>query len=114
MARNALPEAGPGAGEALFAPVLRRDREETSALLTALGDFHAHGGEVDWAACFAQAAPGARRVELPTYAFRRDRYWLEPADGPRPGERRRYGVVWRPGRGRGRQRGRRPQGECRR
>ncbi|MFC7472481.1 acyltransferase domain-containing protein [Actinomadura keratinilytica] len=85
MARNALPEAGPGAGEALFAPVLRRDREETFALLTALGDFHAHGGEVDWAACFAQAAPGARRVELPTYAFRRDRYWLEPADGPRPG-----------------------------
>ncbi|MFB8413905.1 type I polyketide synthase [Streptomyces albidoflavus] len=96
MARTTLPEAAPGAGEALFAPLLRQDREETFSLLTALGDFHAHGGEVDWAACFAQAAPQARRVELPTYAFQRDRYWLEPADGPRPGERRRYGVVWRP------------------
>ncbi|WP_407842433.1 SDR family NAD(P)-dependent oxidoreductase [Streptomyces albidoflavus] len=71
MAQNTLPDAG----EALFAPLLRKDREESSALLTAVGRLHAHGGEVDWTACLAQTAPGARRVELPTYAFQRSRYW---------------------------------------
>ncbi|MEU2050554.1 type I polyketide synthase, partial [Streptomyces albidoflavus] len=71
MAQNTLPDAG----EALCTAALRKDREETSALLTAVGRLHAHGGEVDWTACLAQTAPGARRVELPTYAFQRSRYW---------------------------------------
>ncbi|MEY6564739.1 type I polyketide synthase, partial [Streptomyces sp. PGLac3x] len=78
MAQNTLPDAG----ETLFTAALRKDREESSALLTAVGRLHAHGGEVDWTACLAQTAPGARRVELPTYAFQRSRYWLlvPPAD----------------------------------
>ncbi|MEW1605730.1 polyketide synthase, partial [Streptomyces sp. NPDC093808] len=71
MAQSTLPEAG----EALFAPVLRKDREETTSLLTALGRLHAEGGEVDWAAFFA--GTDARRVQLPTYAFQRTRYWVE-------------------------------------
>ncbi|MGW9598704.1 type I polyketide synthase [Streptomyces albidoflavus] len=81
MARGALPEAEPGAEEALFTPALRKDREETFSLLTAAGRLHAHGGEVDWAAFFA--GTGARPVPLPTYAFQRSRYWLdpEPLDG---------------------------------
>ncbi|MEU1619988.1 type I polyketide synthase, partial [Streptomyces sp. NPDC005722] len=62
-------------GEAVFAPVLRRDRSEAETLITALASAHVHGAAVDWAAYFA--GTGARRVDLPTYAFQRKRYWLD-------------------------------------
>jgi pimaricinolide synthase PimS1 len=51
---------------------------------------HAHGAEVDWAALFAGS--GARRVELPTYAFQRTRYWLDEAPAV-PGEPSGLGQV---------------------
>lgn len=54
------------------------------------------GGEVDWSRAFP---PDARRVPLPTYAFQRQRYWLEqPPDqlhGAGPG-RLHYQIAWRP------------------
>ncbi|MFE0461517.1 SDR family NAD(P)-dependent oxidoreductase [Kitasatospora sp. NPDC058965] len=59
-----------------FAAALRRDRDEQRELLAALGLAHARGAEVDWTAFFAGAP--ARRVELPTYAFQRRRFWLSP------------------------------------
>ncbi|MFE9425664.1 SDR family NAD(P)-dependent oxidoreductase [Kitasatospora sp. NPDC006697] len=64
-------------GEAALVPLLRRDRPEAAALLTALGAYHVHGGELDW----ARVLPGGAAVELPTYAFQRSRYWMvsEPA-----------------------------------
>ncbi|UDF11791.1 SDR family NAD(P)-dependent oxidoreductase (plasmid) [Streptomyces sp. WA1-19] len=91
MARNTLPEAE----EVLCVPVLRKDREETIALLSALGRLHVHGGEVDWAAFFAGAVGGARRVALPTYAFQRERFWPEVAAGV-AGEEWAYREEWRP------------------
>ncbi|MFJ1991299.1 type I polyketide synthase [Streptomyces asiaticus] len=64
-------------GPAAFVPLLRKDRDETEALLSGVAQVHAHGGEVGWAAVFA--GRGAHRVELPTYAFQRQRYWFDPA-----------------------------------
>ncbi|MEV0375978.1 type I polyketide synthase, partial [Streptomyces sp. NPDC050636] len=59
--------------EAVFAPVLRKDRPEEPTLLAALARLHVHGVPVDWSAAFA--GTGARWVDLPTYAFQRERYW---------------------------------------
>ncbi|MYU18581.1 hypothetical protein GTZ78_49855, partial [Streptomyces sp. SID8361] len=62
MGRECLSESA-----AAFVPLLRKDRDETEALLSGVAQVHAHGGEVDWAAVFA--GRGAHRVQLPTYAF---------------------------------------------
>ncbi|MEV7093999.1 type I polyketide synthase [Amycolatopsis sp. NPDC051045] len=52
---------------------LRRDDGGYERFLRALGEAHVRGVPVDWTPAF----PGARRVELPTYAFQRRRYWLD-------------------------------------
>ena len=54
---------------------LRRDQGGPERFLTSLAEIHVHGVDVDWGAQFAGS--GARRVRLPTYAFQRERYWLE-------------------------------------
>ncbi|WP_159047050.1 type I polyketide synthase, partial [Streptomyces pactum] len=87
---NAFLEVGPGGVltalaqrgldtdlDAVAVPALRKDRDEQSALLTALARLHVSGVRVDWAAWFD--GTGARRTELPTYPFQRERYWPRPA-----------------------------------
>ncbi|MEU1016099.1 acyltransferase domain-containing protein, partial [Streptomyces sp. NPDC005898] len=64
--------------DAVFVPALRSDRSETQALLSGLGRAWTQGMAVDWAAFFA--GTGASRVDLPTYAFQRRRYWLDTSD----------------------------------
>ncbi|GAB3386546.1 type I polyketide synthase [Amycolatopsis echigonensis] len=61
--------------DALVVPVLRKDREEPAAALTALAELFVSGLTLDWAAVFADR--GAQRVDLPPYAFQRKRYWLD-------------------------------------
>ncbi|MFB7870515.1 type I polyketide synthase [Streptomyces diastaticus] len=76
LARRTLDDGGAEAA-CVTVPALRKDRTEESALLTALATLHVNGVHVDWAGCFQ--GTGARRVELPTYAFQHERYWPRPS-----------------------------------
>jgi NADPH:quinone reductase-like Zn-dependent oxidoreductase/acyl carrier protein len=53
---------------------LRRGQAERSELLGALGALWVKGYKVAWEKLFPE---GVRRVELPTYAWQRQRYWVE-------------------------------------
>ncbi|UXY25281.1 type I polyketide synthase [Streptomyces sp. HUAS TT20] len=68
-------------------PALRADRPERGALVAAVSELHVHGISPDWHAFF----PGARRVELPTYAFQYERYWLDTSPAA-PGDVRAAGL----------------------
>nr|WP_246357067.1 non-ribosomal peptide synthetase/type I polyketide synthase [Pyxidicoccus fallax] len=53
---------------------LRRGQDERSALLETLGALWTQGYSVAWE---RQFPAGCRRVALPTYAWQRERYWVE-------------------------------------
>nr|WP_062212863.1 type I polyketide synthase [Streptomyces sp. NBRC 109706] len=55
---------------------LRRNEDEAARLIASAGELWVNGTSVDWTAFYAGRA--VRRVDLPTYAFQRKRYWLEP------------------------------------
>ncbi|MEV7547054.1 SDR family NAD(P)-dependent oxidoreductase, partial [Streptomyces sp. NPDC089915] len=69
LAQELLDERG------LAVPALRGDRAEDLAVSTALARVHVHGTPVDWAAF--HAGRGARRLDLPTYPFQYEHFWLE-------------------------------------
>ncbi|GKQ37972.1 hypothetical protein ALMP_45060, partial [Streptomyces sp. A012304] len=59
---------------------LRRNQGGPERFLTALAEAHAHGVTVDWQPVLPS---GVHRVDLPTYAFQRERYWLgDTTDAP--------------------------------
>ncbi|MEU8739912.1 type I polyketide synthase, partial [Streptomyces halstedii] len=72
----AVGESVEAAGvEAAVLGTLRRGEGGPAQVLRAVGRAWERGLGVDWSGAF----PGARRVEVPTYAFQRSRYWPEPA-----------------------------------
>ncbi|QOV33844.1 SDR family NAD(P)-dependent oxidoreductase [Streptomyces ferrugineus] len=87
---SAYLELGPGpaltaaatdclAETSTHAPVLaattRNGAYEPETLLSAVARLHVAGAAVDWTAVYADRDTG--RVDLPTYAFQRQRYWLD-------------------------------------
>jgi acyl transferase domain-containing protein len=95
LGASVFVEVGPAAGltaaveqslsteHAAAVATLAKDQPEIDALLTAAGQLFTHGAVVDWPS--ALAGLGARRVELPTYGFARQRFWLGlGGDAPAP------------------------------
>ncbi|WP_251984147.1 type I polyketide synthase, partial [Mycobacterium tuberculosis] len=72
---TALVEQSLPLGEALSVAMMRREHPEVSSVLGAVATLFTAGAQMDWPAVFG--SPG-RRIELPTYAFQRQRYWLPP------------------------------------
>ncbi|MEE1749877.1 type I polyketide synthase, partial [Streptomyces sp. JV184] len=62
-------------GKGLVVGSLRRGEGGPDRMLTALAEASVHGITVDWSAAFTGSA--AQRVDLPTYAFQRRRFWLD-------------------------------------
>ncbi|MEV6619222.1 SDR family NAD(P)-dependent oxidoreductase, partial [Streptomyces sp. NPDC051051] len=71
LTQNCLPDAD----GILFVPTLRKHRDEVDTAVSALASLHTTGLAVDWNALLPGPHP---LVELPTYAFERHRYWLDP------------------------------------
>ncbi|MER5932831.1 type I polyketide synthase [Streptomyces sp. NPDC002054] len=63
--------------EAAVLGSLRRNEGGLERFWLSLGEAYVRGATVDWDAVFA--GTGARRVDLPTYAFQSQRYWPEAA-----------------------------------
>nr|WP_325120000.1 SDR family NAD(P)-dependent oxidoreductase [Streptomyces sp. GMR22] len=74
MGQECLPDA-------VFAPVLRRDVDETSSVVDGLAQAYVRGVAVDWATVIAAGGSSPRRVDLPTYAFQREHFWLRSTAG---------------------------------
>ncbi|AOS63981.1 type I polyketide synthase [Actinoalloteichus hymeniacidonis] len=68
-------------------PLLRTGRGEVDAVLTGLATAHAGGVPVDWS---PQLPSAPSSVDLPTYAFQHERYWLDV--GANPGDPRGLGL----------------------
>ncbi len=69
----------------LVTGTLHREDPGAAGLLTAFGRAHVAGLAVDW----ASVLPVGRRIDLPTYAFQNQRYWVQSA--PASGESRPEG-----------------------
>ena len=66
-------------------PTARPERPEAAALLSAVAEAHAQGVRVDWPVLH-QGFGGGELVDLPGYAFQRERYWLATVPAhPAPG-----------------------------
>ncbi|MEU7146416.1 SDR family NAD(P)-dependent oxidoreductase [Nocardia sp. NPDC046473] len=70
--------------DTVVVPALRADRGEPEALLSAVAELFVSGREIDWVSVLDTMGVRGRRIALPTYAFQRDRYWLQPGDRTDP------------------------------
>ncbi|WP_275563103.1 polyketide synthase dehydratase domain-containing protein, partial [Streptomyces sp. 5-6(2022)] len=67
-------------GQAVVTGTLRRDQDTLGQVLTSLAQLHVNGVTVDWTpvlGAVSSGSGGGALVSLPTYAFQRERYWLD-------------------------------------
>jgi acyl transferase domain-containing protein len=80
---SAAVEQSLSAEHAAAVATLAKDRPEVGAVLTAAGELFCKGAPVLWPSVLGGL--DARRVELPTYGFARQRFWLGAGgDTPKP------------------------------
>ncbi|WP_439659059.1 type I polyketide synthase [Lentzea sp. HUAS TT2] len=70
-------------------PTLRRDRTELHSLMTALSHVHVDGINVDLTQMLIRGA----QINIPTYAFERERFWPKASVGGRTGDLTAYGLA---------------------
>ncbi|MEU4209606.1 type I polyketide synthase [Streptomyces sp. NPDC026206] len=75
MARETLAGTAP---ELPAVPLVRKGRSEARSVAEALARLHVAGVPVDWRGYLATLGVTGHHVDLPTYAFDRQRYWAEP------------------------------------
>ncbi|MFD5680953.1 type I polyketide synthase [Streptomyces bacillaris] len=88
---TSAPTPAPDPGDTGTVPLLRDGRDEPDAVRTALASLYLRGVEVDWSVGWS--GTDVRRVDLPTYAFQRRRFWPEAAPDPAPAAWRRRGTA---------------------
>ncbi|MDJ0517580.1 MAG: type I polyketide synthase [Trichodesmium sp. MO_231.B1] len=69
MGRRCLPE-----NSGMWLPSLRKKISDWQQLLTSLSELYVRGVEVDWDRF--DAGYSRQRLQLPTYPFQRERYWI--------------------------------------
>jgi acyl transferase domain-containing protein/NADP-dependent 3-hydroxy acid dehydrogenase YdfG len=74
-----VDDAAADPSSTIVAGTLRRGEGGPERFLASLAELWTNGLDVDWEALFEGL--GAARVRLPTYAFRRQRYWIEAGAG---------------------------------
>ncbi|MEU4345034.1 type I polyketide synthase [Nocardia sp. NPDC023852] len=79
MTRQCLSEQPDVETRSVVAAAGRRGEDEVAQLTAFLAAAHTAGLEVEWRSLYAGRS--VRRVPLPTYAFRRRRYWVPTTDG---------------------------------
>ncbi|MFI2472344.1 type I polyketide synthase, partial [Nocardia xishanensis] len=62
-------------GDVTTVAVSKRGHADASTVASAVAGLFVSGAEVDWAGFYA--GTGARRIDLPTYAFQHERFWLD-------------------------------------
>ncbi|HTA14024.1 MAG TPA: type I polyketide synthase [Solirubrobacteraceae bacterium] len=76
---GAAPASAARARAVTAVALLRDRRPEARTALAALAELWVGGVALEWTRLFEGS--GAQRVTLPTYAFQRERYWLNPSGG---------------------------------
>ncbi|WP_255956175.1 acyltransferase domain-containing protein, partial [Streptomyces odontomachi] len=77
LVQDSVADGGSDAAPGALA-VQRHDRPAAATLLTAVAAAHTQGVAVDWASVHGRPA---RHVDLPTYAFQRENYWVVKPTG---------------------------------